>query len=42
MVILPRGAEVSRLHVCRRCAAIDESRRDGLPSFDEATFDETT
>ncbi len=40
VVILPRGTEVSRLHVCRRCAAIDESRREGLPSFEEATADQ--
>ena len=35
VVVLPPEGERSRLQVCRRCVAIDESRRAGLPAFDE-------
>jgi hypothetical protein len=35
IAILPGNAETPKL-LCRRCAAIDESRRAGMPKFDVA------
>jgi hypothetical protein len=36
--VLDRVAEGSMPLICRRCAAIDESRREGMPTFDEEIF----
>ena len=37
IVVLSNRAERSKLLVCRRCGAIDESRREGMPEFGDIT-----
>ena len=32
-IVVRRDGETSRLVVCRRCIAIDEARREGMPEW---------